>query len=181
MIQHLQLDEYTLIGHSMGGTVSALLAALHSPSSKDCCSLMALDLNQRHLSAPVRAINSIFISRQFPRGAPPNEIASDCCRKISQVESVFVASKCPDTGRSCCCPPQKTVFLAMGPPTSRKVGHLFSAQRHQKILGAIECPTHLIFGKTSWYRSLTDLDERVAAIGAPCQTHWLEKWSLSAS
>ena len=66
VIQHLQLDEYTLIGHSMGGTVSALLAALHKPAPQR---LLLIDGLGPQSETPERArmrYQQHLLSRQFP-------------------------------------------------------------------------------------------------------------------
>ena len=174
VIQHFQLDKYVLIGHSMGGTVTTLLTALHSHPPQRLLLIDGLGPQSESPELARARYQQHLLSRQNPRKHTPMKslhIAAEKFRRmnpyLSLRESTALISRVVYSK-------ENEFYWRWDSRHREKAAISFCAQRHQQILAAIKCPTHLIFGSTSWYHHLPDLDARKDAIEAPCETHWLD-------
>ena len=174
VIQHLQLDNYTLIGHSMGGTISALLAAVHRPTPQKLLLIDGLGPQSETAELARARYQQHILSRQSPTEHHPMNSIHVAAEKFRRRNPYLSLEEAEKVVSRVVTSKEDGVYWRWDPRHREKSAISFSAQRHQQILAAIECPTHLIFGAESWYRRLSDLDARVKAIGAPNETHWLE-------
>lgn len=156
-----------LVGHSMGGTIAAQVAALQPEAVR---SLVLVDgLGPPRVSdADAVAQLRTHIAHQLRDPKPPSsfETVEEAAARLLRANPAL-----PD-GEARFLAARATVEVDGGPqlrwrwdPMHRsRAAVAFDLDRFLLVLGQIQCPAALILGETSWYRALPDLDARTGRI-----------------
>ena len=168
-----------LVGHSMGGTLAAQLAAVRpervrrlvlieglgppAVSDEDAADMLRLHLEQlqappTHAPLPSLAAGAARLRRLNP-GLPEDEAQRLAARILLPLP--------PDADGS------PRWQWRWDPQHRAREAVAFDVRRFRVLLGRIQAPTALLFGARSWYLQLPDLEERAARIPQVVARHTL--------
>ena len=175
LIEH-SIQNFVLIGHSMGGTIASIYSALakHTPSH---CILVdglgpkhetpkeATHRLKRHLSQRRRLVShrSMSVETAYAKLHRAHPFLSTTSLK-QECQRLTVPVLLHDTKAS------SEVIWRWDPRHRNKSAIGFSLPRFLDLLTHISCPVDCIFGKDSWYLQLTDLPSRLKAISTLGET-----------
>lgn len=154
-----------LVGHSMGGTIAAQVAALRPaavrhlilieglgpPRISDEDAVAQLRTHLDHIAGPppVKAVASIDAGAERIKRLNPSLPAPEARRLAARVLQVQ---------------PDGHFQWRWDPMHRTRSAVAFDLDRFSLLLQQIACPTVLLFGRQSWYLQLPDLDKRIACI-----------------
>jgi len=163
-VRLLGLDQFTLVGHSMGGTVAARYAALQIPQLKRLVLVDGL--------GPV-AIDDVTATEQYvrhfsqltnpPRHKPmPNLDAA--ISRMQRMNPSLTDSDARILALRSTQPVVGGVVWRWDPLHRTRAAIGFDVDRHKLLLSRISVPTTLVLGESGWYSTIPDLDQRIACI-----------------
>ncbi len=167
-IASMKLTRFVLVGHSMGGTIASIFAALSQSSPEQC--ILIDGLGPTHES-PAEATHrlKLHLSQRTRHSRHRPMTFETACQKLQRAHPFL----CTDSLELECRRLIRTIDAPDAPPSytwrwdprhRHKAAIGFSLPRFLDILGHIDVPTHCIFGKNSWYVQLPDLPSRLKAI-----------------
>ena len=175
IIDHYNLRDFILIGHSMGGTVASLYSALGKNPPKKLVLIEGLGPAHESNSLAKLRYQQHLAQRASPSShstMPSMAIAAQKIRRthpfiseewsLQLAERLVLRTKDP-TGYQ----------WRWDPRHKHKAAIAFHLPRHLEILSHIHPPTTLLFGSDSWYTTLPDLQDRIRAFSCPVDIHYL--------
>ena len=175
IIEH-NIENFVLIGHSMGGTIASIYSALAKHSPLHC--ILIDGLGPKH-ETPTEATHRLktHLSQRRRVSSHRNMSVETACAKLhrahpflsttslkQECERLTVSVLSNDTSTS------SEVIWRWDPRHRNKSAIGFSLPRFLDLLTHISCPVDCIFGKDSWYLQLTDLPSRLKAISTLNET-----------
>lgn len=171
LLDHLQLPQVILVGHSMGGGVAALLAAA---LPERCSRLVLLDSVGPLATAPENALQQLqeflsqldkaSLSRRRRHADLEAAVAARCARGLSVEAARLLAERGVATDG-------KGVFWRLDPRLSLRNPLSLTEEHARAMLGAIACPVLLIAATSNWTRMRDWFELRLPYFR---QLQWLE-------
>ena len=171
VLTQLQLAQYTLLGHSMGGTIVSMFASVigHIDPTLQPKSIILVDgLGPKH-EEPEDAflrLRTHISQRKSPishRAMTPNIAKQKIARAYPFLDATSVALLFQENTIQIDNALKNTVWRWDAKHRLRSaIG--FDLPRYLHTLSRIDIPCHIVFGKTSWYLELPDIPARIKAI-----------------
>jgi pimeloyl-ACP methyl ester carboxylesterase len=174
LITKYALKDFILIGHSMGGTIASIYAGLHPTKPAQLILIdglgpvheneeLALQRYQKHLQQRL-SCKEHKVYHSVQQAAQKIRIVHPYINKQYSIELATRITRPTQGGYQWRWDPRHRDKAAIG----------FQAHRHRHILSRIKTTTTLIFGKTSWYLTIPDLQERIESFTIPTSIKHIE-------
>ena len=164
LIQVHQLRDFVLVGHSMGGTIASIYSALCAIKPSHCILIDGLGPKHETASEATHRFKLHLSQRSRPSRHRPMTLET-AVKKLSRAHSFLSQDSLKQQALRLTQPVEKGLRQWRWDARHRNKSAIsFSLPRFLNILSQIECPTHCIFGKNSWYLQLPDLPSRLKAI-----------------
>ena len=173
LVQTLNLSDFNLIGHSMGGTVASLYSAFAHPKPKQLILIEGLGPPHETDSIATQRYQQHLSQRREEsshKTMPSLEAAATKLQRTHPYLHKSLSLKLAD---------RLTIQRPDGfqwrwdPRHKHRSAVGFHLPRHLRMLSSITSPTTLIFGEQSWYIQMSDLEERIESLSAPINRHIL--------
>ena len=164
--EHPGCVPFTLVGHSMGGTIAALYSGLRASSVR---SLVLLDgLGPPAVSdedAADQAVSFLDQCRAVRPNRPMRDLAS-AAERIHRTNPGLTAARAHALARRATrATPAGGLVWRWDPMHRTRAAVAFDADRLAVVLGRVRAPAVLLLGAEGWYGQLPGLDTRLAALG----------------
>jgi pimeloyl-ACP methyl ester carboxylesterase len=172
LLERKCVEPALLVGHSMGGTVASIHAALSRPVGP-LVLVEGLGPIHEDPKAQVQRYRTHLVQRTERRQHKPVPTKADAAKRIAQSCPAIqegLAEVLAERGTR----REGDGWIWSWDPRHRDRSAVgFHLGRHLEILSRIETPTSLVFGERSPYRNLPDLGKRIGSIGSLKSTHLL--------
>jgi len=164
LLDVLELPSAVLVGHSMGGTISSLLAGLRPQrvtglvlldglgpprvSDDDASDQAVAFLDQNRAPRPQRPMDSLDRAAERIRRTNPH-LSAQGARALAH----RVTRATPDG-----------LIWRWDPLHRTRAAVAYDADRHLSVLRRIRCPVAVGVGADGWYAHMSDLEQRILAI-----------------
>ena len=163
-------EEFSLIGHSMGGTVATLHTAFSPRKPKKL--ILIEGLGPVHESEAMAAKRYKQHLKQRLEGTEhrPMPSLSNAAKKLRRINNIAVDWSL-EQARRLTVERESQFYWRWDPRHRQKSAVGFHLPRHLSMLSHIDVPTDLIFGETSWYKGIPDLQHRIDAFSCTPRQH----------
>ena len=164
LIQAHKLDDFVLVGHSMGGTIASIYSSLCAQKPTRC--ILIDGLGPKH-ETDTEATHrfKLHLSQRARLSKHRAMTLETTIKKLSRAHPFLSHSSLQQQALRLTRPMDRELRQWRWDPRHRNKSAIsFSLPRFLDILSHINCPTHCLFGKHSWYLQLPDLPSRLKAI-----------------
>lgn len=164
LIQAHNLDNFILVGHSMGGTIACIYSALCSRKPHRCILIDGLGPKHETESEATHRFKLHLSQRSRPSQHRPMTLET-AIKKLHRAHSFLSRDSLEQQALRLTEPIENGMRQWRWDPRHRNKSAIsFSLPRFLDILGHIHCPVDCIFGQNSWYLQLPDLPSRLKAV-----------------
>ena len=164
IIQAHNLDNFILVGHSMGGTIACIYSALCSRKPHRCILIDGLGPKHETESEATHRFK-LHLSQRSRPSKHRSMTLETAIKKLNRAHYFLSQDSLEQQALRLTEPIGNGMRQWRWDPRHRNKSAIsFSLPRFLDILGHIDCPVDCIFGQSSWYLQLPDLPSRLKAI-----------------
>ena len=172
-VRALNLSDFDLIGHSMGGTVASLYAAFGAVKPARLVLIEGLGPpHETEISAAERYHRHLAQRKTAPTHKTLPDLQS-AAAKLQRTHPYLSTALSLKLAERLTTKTPSGIQWNWDPRHRHRSAVAFHLPRHLQALSTITSPTTLIFGEKSWYTQLPDLKQRVDAFTVPVHRHIL--------
>lgn len=165
LVKWLARPVAALVGHSMGGTIASLYAGLRPAVPAHVVLLEGLGPPATEPAEAADQLIAHLDAQRAPRThrpMPDLPTASERLRRLNPGLGPALADAL--AARATAPHPEGGLRWTWDPMHRTRAAIAYDAERHRLVLERITAPVDLVMGTRSWYRTLPDLADRIAAI-----------------
>jgi pimeloyl-ACP methyl ester carboxylesterase len=181
LLEVLQITKCHLIGHSMGGTVASIFAAVFPKKVDKLFLIEGLGPSHENEDQSFKRLQRHFLQRTCRSEHKKYPVFEDLVKRIQKIYPYLSEekSKCfasylgkavvdlDGVGK-------KSWTWCYDVRHKDAAAISFHALRHLMVLAHIKSPTYLLFGRTSWYNALPDLEKRIQKLSNCVEIQYLD-------
>jgi len=166
VVEHPGVRPFTLVGHSMGGTISALYAGLRPSSVAALVLIDGLGPPAVSDSDAAEQARTFLDQCRAPRPHRPMPDLATAAARIQRTNPGLVEARAEYLARRVTRPADSGGIVWRWDPLHRtRAAVAFDVDRLMVVLRKIRCPASLLVGADGWYAHLPDLGDRLDALG----------------
>lgn len=167
-------DKLILIGHSMGGSIATLLCGVGAVKPKTLVLIEGLGPAHEPPETAFERYQTHLKQRLSPRPHKTIPTLAEAASRINRLSPVLTEERAIEFARYITKPVENGYQWRWDGRHRDKAPIGYDSERYKAIFQSIDTPTSLIWGRSSWYLKLTDLQERVASLANVVSEQTLE-------
>ena len=163
-----------LIGHSMGGTIASIYAALFPERIQSLILIEGLGPIEESDEQAVRRYKTHLQQRCAPKTHRVFSSVDEAIKRLQQRYPSLPEQRASFLARRMLIQKESGWMWRFDPRHKEKSAISFSLSRHQHILSSIQCPCSIIMGNQSPYKDWIDVSKRSAWITTLTKTYAID-------
>jgi pimeloyl-ACP methyl ester carboxylesterase len=173
LIDHQGIKRFSLIGHSMGGTVSTIHSAFASSKPERLILIEGLGPVHEPDAVAAKRYKQHLMQRLEEKAHRPMDSLDIAAQKLRRINNLAVEWSLEQAKRLTI--ERNGQFYWRWDPRHREKSAIgFHLPRHLSMLSHIDIPTDLVFGERSWYKGIPDLQQRIESFSSTPKEHRID-------